>query len=217
MNAINASVFSEIYRRGLWGRDNDYPFFSGSGSHDGTVVSVYLSAVTNYLQAFTHFFRRLPRVLDVGCGDFSVGAQLRECASDYIALDVVSELIEYNKTRYQGLNVEFVCADAASWSYPPVDVVLVRQVFQHLSNVDVAAAVGGISAVAKCLIVTEHLPKNDDFTSNLDIPSVGSWRLGLNSGVVLTDSPFLLEVADAKVLCSVDQLGGRIVSMAYRF
>jgi SAM-dependent methyltransferase len=217
MKISNAYIFSEIYSRGLWGRDPGFPFYSGRGSHDETVVSGYVASVRNYMQLFFHFTGRLPRVLDLGCGDFFVGRQLRDCASDFIAVDVVTDVIEFNKCHYKELDVEFYCADATNWSYPSVDIAFVRQVFQHLPNVDIASILGCLSASADHVVVTEQLPSDGIFSPNLEIPSVGNWRLGLKSGVVVTSPPFSLKVASSMQICSIDQLGGTIVSTAYRF
>ena len=85
-------IFSEIYQKNLWGKsDNpDQPYYSGAGSHDKAITSVYLESVSSFLQTFS----TKPAVVDLGCGDFFIGSQLRPYCGQYIACDTVSELIE---------------------------------------------------------------------------------------------------------------------------
>lgn len=68
-------VFNKIYQEGAWGvsHEDGQRFFSGPGSHDEKIVSVYVEAVTKFLQGF----EKKPNVVDLGCGDFNVGSKLR--------------------------------------------------------------------------------------------------------------------------------------------
>src|SRR5450631_3071475 len=67
-----AEIFSAIYREGKWGTKADGDFSSGSGSHDPSVVTPYVNAVSRFLSSLPC----PPSVVDLGCGDFYVGKPL---------------------------------------------------------------------------------------------------------------------------------------------
>ena len=73
----------------------------------------------------------------MGCGDFVVGSKIRSLCNQYIACDIVAPLIEYNKKKYQPLNVDFRTLNLISDNLPSADVVFIRQVLQHLSNIEI--------------------------------------------------------------------------------
>lgn len=210
----SSEIFESVYARGMWGRDSDgaRPFFSGLGSHDPVVVEPYVRAVTDWLSSFEH----KPRTVDLGCGDFNVGARIRPYCGRYIACDVVDPLIRHNRERYASLGVTFRRLDAARDPLPPAEVYFVRQVFQHLSNAEISSALARIRTACRLLVVTEHLPPGTDFVANRDKPSGPGIRTDFSSGVVLTEPPFSLAVDEATPLCEVQAYAGRIVTIAYR-
>ena len=125
-------TFSRIYETGAWGRSDDLstPFCSGRGSRDNVIVSIYVNAVRDFLSKFD----KKPSVVDLGCGDFYVGSQIRAWCGDYTACDIVPHLIEHNKKQYKALAVNFRQLDVIRDELPDADVAFIRQVLQHLSN-----------------------------------------------------------------------------------
>ena len=209
-----SEIFSEIYRRQLWGRPSgDRRFSSGHGSSMDIHVEPYVAAVGKFLAEFA----TKPSVADLGCGDFNIGSQIRQHFDRYVACDVAPEVLEENRDRYSSLGVEFRKLDMINDEYPDADVCIIRQVLQHLSNADISRVVGQLHRY-QVLILTEPLPKTD-FTPNLDQPTGVSSRLarGVPSGVVLTDPPFSLGVKSSRVLCTtMDDLSfARLVTTAY--
>ena len=55
----------------------------------------------------------------------------------------------------------------------------------------------------KYLVITEHLPENQEFVPNIDMDSGPFIRLDKNSGVDLTKNPFNLDVVSEKILCDI--------------
>jgi len=206
-------IFSEIYQKSLWGKsDNpDQPYYSGAGSHDKAITSVYLENVSSFLQTFS----TKPAVVDLGCGDFFVGSQLRSYCGQYIACDIVPELIEYNKIKYNDLDVDFKNLDLITETLPVGDIVFIRQVLQHLSNEQIQKLISKLSSY-RYLILTEHLPKLKTFVPNLDKKPGSGIRLGYHSGIVLTLPPFHLKVVNEQVLCEVEEVDGVIKTMLYK-
>jgi hypothetical protein len=205
-----STPFEQIYENGVWGKSNEIgeKYFSGIGSHDGAIVGSYVSAVRSFLESLAD----VPDVVDLGCGDFAVGSQIRPYCRKYIAADAVDGLIARNKQKFANEDVEFRVVDITRDELPTADVAFVRQVFQHLSNSDIQKAIPKLSANYRYVVLTEHLPAGQQFTPNLDKTSGADTRMDLGnggSGVVLTEPPFSLAVKDSAVLCevSLDAIG----------
>lgn len=220
MNSPDATgaLFQAIYETGRWGRsaDSKDPFFSGSGTRAPEIAGPYISSIRLFLSYFTLFNNRRPDVADLGCGDFTIGAQLRPHCGRYIACDVVTPLIEFNKAKYCDADVEFLVLDVCEGDLPRGDVAMVRQVFQHLSNDQICRALSKVAGRFDYLVVTEHLPSSLDFTPNREIPFVGDWRVPKGSGVVLTEEPFNLKPKASMPLLDLSPGFGRIVTTLYR-
>lgn len=213
--ATAREVFGRIYTESLWGNSPDaaQPFFSGSGSHDPAVVATYLQAISQFLATLP----AKPDVVDLGCGDFSIGSRIRPLCAKYCACDVVPELIEFNRERFAALQVGFTTLDLTVDELPGADIAFVRQVFQHLSNDQILLAIGRIAATYRYLILTEHLPATAAFEHNLDKPAGPDIRLAIGSGIVLASHPFNLRPVAERQLCRAAELGGLIVTTLYAF
>ncbi|HEY0468383.1 MAG TPA: class I SAM-dependent methyltransferase, partial [Polyangiaceae bacterium] len=133
-NRTPQEVFSEIYRKGVWGTGKAEPFYSGTGSSTESIVGPYVAAISEYLRSLPEESRR---VVDLGCGDFSVGRQLLPYCSSYIGVDVVPALIEHLNSQVSHPQAHFVHADIIDGQLPDGDICLIRQVFQHLSNAQI--------------------------------------------------------------------------------
>jgi hypothetical protein len=206
-------VFTKIYEENAWGKSGDpsQKFCSGTGSHDKVIVSEYIKSIQSFLGSFDE----KPNVVDLGCGDFFIGSNIRSLCNNYTACDIVPNLISFNKEKYKELNIDFQVLDLTEDELPKGDIVFIRQVLQHLSNRHIKNAIPRISANYKFLVLTEHLPKHNDFEPNLDKPAGPDIRLSIGSGLVLTKSPFNLSVVDERVLCEVPQFGGIIRTTIY--
>jgi hypothetical protein len=130
-------------------------------------------------------------------------------------LDAVPELIARNRGLVTAPHIQFHLLDAITDPLPPGDVVIVKQVFQHLSNEHVAAIVRKLSPYP-LWIITEHVPRGR-FVANRDFRLGGKTRLLVNSGIVLTEEPFRITPWTADVLCDVLEHGDPIRTVAYRF
>ena len=207
-------VFTKIYEKGIWGTstDPDQPYYSGSGSHDAGITEIYVRHVSSFLKKFAE----KPNVVDLGCGDFSVGSQLRPFCDRYVACDIVPPLIAHNSKRFASLNVDFRVVDLTRDELPDGDVVFIRQVLQHLPNAEIAQAMPRIVARYRYLVLTEHIPNKTDFKSNIDKPAGPDIRLERGSGLVLTDPPFSLAPLEISTLCEVSEFDGLVQTLVYR-
>jgi hypothetical protein len=193
-------IFSAIYREGKWGTQSDGGFSSGSGSRSPEAVLPYVSAVRKFIGSLPG----PPAVVDLGCGDFNVGRQLRPECGRYVACDVVPELIQRNKDRFNRQRIDFRCVDIIEDDLPDGEVVFLRQVLQHLDNAQIRKVVQKLYRY-KFLVLTEHVPVDPTFLPNRDKAAGGGTRLPLGSGVVLTAPPFHLRAKSESVICEVNQ------------
>jgi SAM-dependent methyltransferase len=129
-------IFTDVYERRLWGNCNGQNYFSGAGSHNPDIVNPYVETIGTFLSSLS----ARPNVVDLGCGGFHVGHQIRPSCGRYIACDIVQGLIEWNKTTFAVENVDFRCLDILEERLPKGKIVFIRQVLQHLGNADVPKA-----------------------------------------------------------------------------
>jgi SAM-dependent methyltransferase len=205
-----AELFGRVYREALWGADGS-SFYSGYGSRVPELVEPYVAAVRQFLSRSA----RPPVVVEIGCGDFVVSARLTDLAKTYIACDVVPELIAYNRGLFPRANVTFLALDAVADRLPPGDVVIAKQVLQHLRNDQIAAIIRKF-AQYRIWIICEHVPAGT-FVANLDRVADGGTRLPLNSGVVLTERPFRVKPRETHVLSETAAENAIIRTVAYVF
>ncbi|MFP4847082.1 class I SAM-dependent methyltransferase [Winogradskyella sp. PE311] len=203
-------VMNQIYDKHLWG-GKAFDFYSGDGSHRTEIVEPYLEAVIPFLNSHNKSLI----VCDLGCGDFNIGKHLTQFSKKYFAVDIVEKLIERNKTIFKEENLEFQCLDIVKDELPTGDCIILRQVLQHISNIEIQEIVKKLSAY-KYVILTEHLP-SDNFIPNQDIISGQGIRLKQNSGVDILKAPFNLNVKSSVVINEIT-LGnkqGQIVTILY--
>ncbi len=180
------TIFSAIYKSNKWGGQPG-DFFSGSGS-DAQATIDYVRVVTKFISD-----HQLKSVVDIGCGDFRVGAQIVKSGLNYIGVDVVPNLIERNNREFARPGLVFIEANAIEDEMPDADLCLIRQVLQHLSNEQI------IKILSKCakykyVIVAEHHAGQSHFKKeNCDKFAGSDVRVFQGSGVYLEKHPFVQE------------------------
>ncbi len=183
-------VFSDIYSSNRWGGKKG-EFYSGDGS-DEESNAPYVANVLRFIVD-----NDIYSIVDIGCGDFQVGSKLVSPSLKYTGIDIVSPLIERNKSRFQSQNVNFMCVNAVQDSLPPADLCLIRQVLQHLSNAQISAILAKLG-IYKYVLISEHHPAVAKTAPNRDkLPGSGIRRL-YGSGVYLEHPPF--SVKNARVI-----------------
>jgi SAM-dependent methyltransferase len=206
-------AFDRMYRDRVWAGDSD--MLSGHGSY-GRMAETYAFFVTDFVRR-----NGITSITDIGCGDFNVGRMIAPGVARYAALDISPTIIARNVARNDLPHVTFAVANACTNAIPHADLVTVRQVFQHLTNAQIAAALANIEAARpRFILVTEHWPGAADMQApNRDLPSHSSGvRVALGSGVVLSEPPFSRK-AEVVWECPVtdgDARGERLVGMLVR-
>lgn len=208
-------IFTDIYQNNRWGnKSHRGEFMSGHGSRSSLYVSPYVEAVKYFLAELPE----KPVVVDLGCGDFHVGRQLVPLAARYVACDVVEPLIEQHQAEFSDPNLEFRRVNITTDELPQGDVVIVRQVLQHLSNEQIQGFIQRLGdATYRYMVLAEYLPKGD-FEPNIDQPSGAHSRLarGIQSGVVLTAPPFDFQPVEEQKIAESEDDEGKLITLVYQ-
>jgi SAM-dependent methyltransferase len=189
-------VFNEIYTRGVWTPEGEARgLHSGPGSMPGVTLG-YEEFVARHINGDPS----VATLVDIGCGDFQVSSRILKRIDRpvrYIGCDIASVVVEENQ-RHHGApgRLEFRRLNVEKDALPAGELVTIREVFQHLSNETILAALANLRGTFKRAIITEGVPAKPA-APNLDIVSGYRTRDGLNSGVFLEEPPFNLEILDA--------------------
>lgn len=196
-------VFTAIYEENRWGGKSG-EFCSGSGTTEESVVLPYIKMVVE--RAASEGFAGLSFV-DLGCGDFRVGKQLRPLCSRYIGVDIVKTLILKNTELYGDSCTRFVAMDMVMGELPNGDVCFVRQVLQHLSNEEIVTILRKLTKY-RWVFITEHHPMDSELVvPNVEKAHGGDVRVWDNSGVFLSEPPFSIPSEDLEVVLEVPGVG----------
>ena len=174
-----AQIFSEIYERGLWGFNSYGEGWSGGGSSFETTETY-----RNFLQLFLELFK-IESVVDLGCGDWEFSKHVNWGNIHYMGFDVVETVIQKNQQKYKKKNINFICADALNYDFPSADLLLCKDVLQHLTNRDILLISSQFKKYKYCLI-TNGVDFDTQSSTNPDIER-GDYR-----PLDLTKPPFNL-------------------------
>ena len=143
-----SEVFSEIYRRNIWGYQETV---SGAGStlHYTRGLRDSLPTLIGELEIGT--------LLDLPCGDFHWMSEVELPIAHYIGSDIVPQLVEDTRNRYGRPSREFRTLDLCSDDLPQADMLLCRDCFIHLSEEMISQAISNIlRSDIKYLLTTTH-------------------------------------------------------------
>lgn len=161
-----ANVFDDIYRNSVWG------FQSGPGS-DPVAAKPWIDTVNTLLMQ-----PDINKVLDIGCGDWRLGEQYNLKGKHYIGIDVSDEALAIARKKAKHGAI-FMQNDAATMEWPEADLILIKDVLQHLPNASIKIIMDNILSHAKYALIC-----NDIGTGNSDT------HVGGHRGLNLQDAPF---------------------------
>jgi SAM-dependent methyltransferase len=102
-------------------------------------------------------------VIDVGCGDWTYSRHLDFSGRQYLGIDVVPSVIARNIAEFGAPNVRFTQENlCAPGDLPDCDLLLCKDVLQHLSTANVMAILGKIGGARMALITNDYHPSNRD-------------------------------------------------------
>jgi SAM-dependent methyltransferase len=187
-------VFYNVYDQGKWGAASGAsPFFSGVGS-----LPQATAAYETFVAAYFEKHPEAKTLVDIGCGDFQVGSRILARISrpvGYIGCDIAANVVAYNAKNLARDGIEFRVLDITREEPPAGDVIVIREVLQHLSNAHIEKALANLRRRYATAIITESVFVEPS-APNLDIVS-GRWtRDRQRSGVYVDLPPFSLPVLD---------------------
>lgn len=145
-------VFTTIYQQAIW----------GGGSGGGSAMEV----AKPYVELLQTFIKEhsIASVLDIGCGDWSFARYMNWTAVNYLGLDVVETVIEENEKKFGASNIHFKVGNVSDddFEIPSVDLVLIKDVFQHLSNNNIIKILRKIKTSKYCLITNDYAKENEE-------------------------------------------------------
>lgn len=168
-------VFDDIYCRGVWSADG----FS-LGNSEYSVNKEYVA----FLQRFMNE-KEVHSVVDIGCGDWQFSRHIDWSGIDYKGYDVVKYVVDRNCALYNRSGVEFIHSNVLEEKLPEADLVICKDVFQHLPNHAVMQLLEQFKKYKHCLITDYVSP--GPFVLNSDIGAGGYRPLDL------TMPPFSVE------------------------
>lgn len=188
-------IFEHIYRKHEWGGSSR----SGPGSDPEHTVA-YVQFVNKWLEAREN----IRHIVELGCGDWATSRLLHFGPTRiYLGTDIVSGVIESNRDRYGAANITFQCCDFLDEELPGGDLLLVKDVLQHLSNAGVIRFLTNVLPRYRYAIITNDAAKYEDrrlfriwrTRRDLAMPNVDTSDGG-SRPLVLEASPFNLAVAE---------------------
>ncbi|MGL4512494.1 MAG: hypothetical protein ACRCT8_05335 [Lacipirellulaceae bacterium] len=168
--------FDRIYATNEW----------GNGSGDGS-RAVHTRGYVAFLERFLAE-RRVSSVVDLGCGDWQFSRDVDWGAAEYRGYDLVASVIETNRARYAKPGVSFHVYSGDPAQVPGADLLIVKDVLQHLSNDTIRGLMPLFARFRYALVTNCVSPRGE--TLNEDVPDGGFRQLDLRA------APFSLDAAE---------------------
>lgn len=191
-------VFESIYRSGGWRGPNGQPAGGGSGDGSNPWSTVHLRGLLrDFLTS-----NGLTRLVDVGCGSCEwVALLLNElhgaggsCASSssspaftYVGLDASSTALDAARVRlasllpsavHRGVELGVRDASCSGWRSPSCDVLICRDVLQHLPLSQACTLVSNLLASPARWVVLGTYTRRDG-SENCEVPPGGYYSVDL--------------------------------------
>jgi hypothetical protein len=135
----NNEVFSEIYQSLKWGDGSYAKPLSGEGSVP-ELAAPYVEFVQRVIDQFD-----VKSVLECGHGDWSMWRDFKFEGIDYLGFDVADGLSENVSAIFGSENRKFLQSDFCYQELPSTDLLITKDVLQHLSTNDVETFLGNIN------------------------------------------------------------------------
>lgn len=170
MTDLNA--FEDIYARGAWG--------AGSGPGSYPYFTIEYRA---FLQRFISL-NGVTSIMDIGCGDWQFSRFIDFSGARYLGLDVARSVIERNIATFASDSVRFEVMPEDPADLPTADLVIIKDVLQHLPDADIRSLLAAVLPKVKFALLTNSYEKINT-ERNYDIGSHGDFRC-----IDLTSAPY---------------------------
>jgi len=155
--------FKNIFKNNSWGGRSS---ISGRGSDPDQTQFI--------IKEIPFLFKDISvaTVLDIPCGDFHWMRNVDLSGIKYVGADIIEEIIENNKNKYEKENISFQLLDLTKDALPQVDLILIRDCLVHMSYDDIFKSLDNVCySMSQYLLTTTFTDRQD----NNDIIT-GDWR-----------------------------------------
>jgi SAM-dependent methyltransferase len=160
----NKQIFNEIYQTSYWG------YKSGEGSIPANAIP-WINTVNKFIAKDD-----VHSVLDLGCGDWRLGSSYNLLNKKYLGVDA-SQIIIDEISHYANDSISFICEDMVTMDINNHDLIIIKDVFQHLPNNEIQEIMNKVFQKCKYALICNDFSNN----ANRNI-GTGGWReLDLNS------------------------------------
>lgn len=132
--------FEEIYSNNEWGHG------SGEGS-----LPEHNEGYVKFLQSFISN-NEIKTVVEMGCGDWQFSKIIDWGIATYRGFDVVQNVVDRNHREFSRPGVEFKLYSGQADELPVADLLIVKDVLQHLSNARIQAVIPAFGRFRKVLV-----------------------------------------------------------------
>lgn len=157
--------FEEIYANNSWGHG------SGEGS-----LPIHTKGYVKFLERFI-LNNKIQSIADIGCGDWQFSKSVDWHGAKYDGYDVVRPVVEENSRAYAGGNVRFHHYFGDFNEIPSADLLIAKDVLQHLPDETIIDFLGHLSRFKFALLTNCINPRGP--TINKNIPLAGFRYLDL--------------------------------------
>ena len=137
-------AFRRIYSEREWGQG------SGPGSSPANTIE-YRAFIQRFIEA-----NAVRTVTDLGCGDWQFSRFIDWSQVDYLGLDIVPEVVAQNRERFALPHIRFDVLEAID-ELPGGDLLLAKEVLQHLPNETIAAYLTAIRQRYRFALMTNAI------------------------------------------------------------
>lgn len=137
-----AEIFTKIYETWPWSEEGF--LFSGSSIE---ITHEYVDFLETFMKE-----NEIRSVLDIGCGDWAYCRYIDWDGIEYVGIDVVKMVIDRNQKLYSNDSIQFIHGDVLTIDLPQADLVICKDVFQHLSNKDILTLLDKMKQFQHCLV-----------------------------------------------------------------
>lgn len=176
-------VFTTIYDNLAWGVAEDGDPSSGWGSFPVN-AKPYMDFLVNFINE-----NQIQSVVDLGCGTWEFSRFIDWGNVKYTGVDAVANVVALNQQKFGNSNISFIHGDILTMDLPEGELMVCKEVLQHLKNEDIQLFLSRISKYKHCLLTNDLAIS---YTDCVDITNENRDNVarGENRPIDLTKPPF---------------------------